>query len=264
MRSLRLDVALVERDLAVSRERAKAMILSQKVCVNGAIEAKPAKKMGENDCIEVKDIHVNFVGRGYLKLEKALNAFYINVSGVRCLDVGASTGGFTQLLLAKGAALVVAVDVGSGQLAKILCEDRRVINMEKIDFRNLRQEKIGEIAFACVDVSFISLKHILPHLYAFLHENGSAVCLVKPQFELGPRRLGKRGVVRDASAQEEAVEGVLLQARQQGFRVCGLTYSPICGGEGNLEFLVYLHKNRMDIDVDPKMVVRQAWKELKQ
>jgi len=264
MRSLRLDAALLERGLAVSRERAKQAILAGEVLVNNTVITKPAKPVAEDDRIEVRSSgKIDYVGRGYLKLEKALDDFDISVSGLNCLDVGASTGGFTQLLLERGAAQVTAIDVGTRQLAQVLREDARVRNLEKTDVRTLTREMVGEADFACVDVSFISLNLIFPHLFALLGEAGSAVCLLKPQFEAGPRRVGKRGVVKDKKVQAQVLREVLLHAKEAGFSVCGVTHSPIRGGEGNLEFLVYLHKNGPnEIAFDFDEIVQTAWREL--
>jgi len=264
MRSLRLDAALLERGFAVSRERAKQAILAGEVFVNGTVIIKPAKLVAENDYVEVRHSgKADYVGRGYLKLEKALDAFCINVIGLNCLDVGASTGGFTQLLLERGASKVTAIDVGTGQLAQVLREDARVLNLEKTDVRTVTHEMIGEADFACADVSFISLKLILPHVFALLSEAGSAVCLLKPQFEAGPKRVGKRGVVKDKKVQMQVLGEVLLHAKEVGFSICGVTHSPIRGGEGNLEFLVYLHKNGTnEIGFDFNEIVQTAWREL--
>ena len=264
MRSLRLDAALTERKLAVSRERAKQAVLAGEVLVNGTVVTKPARPVTEDDRIEVKHSGKDdYVGRGYLKLEKALKSFHINVFGLNCLDVGASTGGFTQLLLERGAEKVSAIDVGTGQLAQVLREDVRVLNLEKTDVRTVTREMVGEADFACVDVSFISLKLILTHLFSLLSETGSAVCLLKPQFEAGPQRIGKRGVVKDKKVQVQVLEEVLLHAKDVGFSVCGVTHSPIRGGEGNLEILVYLHKNGEN-ENEPNFaeIVQTAWREL--
>ena len=264
MRSLRLDAALLERGFVMSRERAKRAILAGEVLVNGVEIKKPAKKIAENDHVEIRNEgRTDYVGRGYLKLEKAMNSFDINVSGLNCLDVGASTGGFTQLLLERGAAKVTAVDVGTGQLAQVLREDARVNNLEKTDIRTVTRETIGEAEFVCMDVSFISLKLILSHIFLLLSEDGSAVCLLKPQFEAGAQRVGKRGVVKDKKVQMQVLGEVLLNAKEVGFSVCGITHSPIRGGEGNLEFLVYLHKNEQnEIELNYDEIVQTAWREL--
>ena len=264
MRSLRLDAALLERGFAISRERAKQAVLAGEALVNGEVIKKPAKMIVENDHIEVRHSgKADYVGRGYLKLEKALKSFNINVFGLNCLDVGASTGGFTQLLLERGAARVAAIDVGTGQLAQVLREDARVLNLEKTDVRMVTREMVGEADFLCADVSFISLKLIFPHIFPLLSEAGSAVCLLKPQFEAGPQRVGKRGVVKDEKVQVQVLNEVLLYAKKVGFSVCGVTYSPIRGGEGNLEFLVYLHKNGEN-ENEPNVagIVQTAWREL--
>jgi len=261
---MRLDMVLVERGVAVSRERAKEIILAGDVMVNGLVIRKPAKIIQETDRIDrTGNGGITYVGRGYLKLEKALDSFHINIFGMHCLDVGASAGGFTQLLLARGASKVTAVDVGSEQLAQVLRDDQRVVSMEKTDIRKITREIIGVVLFACVDVSFISLKLVLEPVFALLSETGSAVCLLKPQFEAGPRLVGKRGVVKDPEVQARVIEDVLNCARNIGFSVCGITHSPIRGGKGNLEYLVYLHKNGPNDDLlEPRQIVQEAWREL--
>lgn len=228
----------------MSRERAKEAIRAGDVKVNGQTVRKPAAAITENDCIEVRgNSRTAYVGRGYLKLEKALNTFHIDVSGMRCLDVGASTGGFTQLLLARGASEILAVDVGTGQLARELREDTRVVNLEKTDIRTLTAEQIGEVAFACADVSFISLQLVLPVIFSLLDEAGAVVCLLKPQFEAGPRGAGKRGVVKDPKVHAETIKQVLACAQAVGFSICGVTHSPIRGGGGQHRiFVIFAQK----------------------
>jgi len=264
MRSMRLDAAMVERCTVVSRERAKEMIKAGHVKINGVTIQKPAANVAEKDHIEVSgNRSSSYVGRGYLKLEKAMNSFHINLSGMYCLDVGASTGGFTQLLLECGACKVTAVDVGTGQLAQVLRGDERVESLEKTDIRTVTREQIGAVSFACADVSFISLKLILPTLFSLLDETGSAVCLLKPQFEAGPQRIGKRGVVKDQNVHAAVIKRVLASAEDVGFSIGGMTHSPILGGEGNLEFLVYLHKNRQSVALpEIEQIVQTAWREL--
>ena len=259
---MRLDQALVYRGLSPSRERAKAAILAGEVTVNGVEERKPSRDVSEADALALREVH-SYVGRGYLKLSKALEAFSIDVSGKTCIDVGASTGGFTQLLLERCAAKVYAIDVGTGQLAQSLRDDPRVVSLEKTDFRAVTSEQIGPCGFACADVSFISLKLILPNLYALLQENGEAVCLLKPQFETG--RPVKHGIVKDAKEHVRVIDEVIRTAGQIGFSCRGLTYSPVAGGDGNIEFLLHLSKsdNTHTDELSIDDIVKHAWKELK-
>ena len=237
---MRLDLALVHCALLPSRERAKAAILAGDVTVNGKEATKPGLDVSEGDVVSLRKNH-DYVGRGYLKLQKALDAFAIDVTGRSCMDVGASTGGFTQLLLERGAAKVHAIDVGTGQLAQSLKTDPRVSNLEKTDFRSITREQVGAPDFAGVDVSFISLKLILPNLFALLGDGGRAVCLLKPQFETGAPV--KHGIVKNPKEHIRVITEVCDAARREGFAICGLTHSPIAGGEGNIEFLLHLSKN---------------------
>ena len=259
---MRLDLALVRCGLVPSRERAKAAILAGEVSTNGLVRCKPGHEVSEDDAISLLKEH-SYVGRGYLKLQKALEVFSIAISGQICMDIGASTGGFTQLLLQRGAQKVFAIDVGTGQLADILKADPRVVNLEKTDFRTLKKEQIDLCGFACADVSFISLKLILPHLFSLLEETGQAVCLVKPQFETG--KSVKHGIVKDAKTQIRVLEEICDAARLSGFACRGLTHSPITGGEGNIEFLLHLARGEKSPDaaIDIQQAVRLAWEELK-
>jgi len=237
---MRLDFALAQRGLCSSRERAKAAIMAGLVSVNGKSERKPSRMIAESDVLALsEDKSLRYVSRGALKLLHALEEFSIDVTGLRCLDVGASTGGFTQVLLERGAAHVTAVDVGTAQLAQALREDARVLSLEQTDIRALEAEPVS---FACVDVSFISLKLVLPKLFELLDAGGCAVCLVKPQFEVGPGVVSKSGVVKDAKMQLRALEEVIAAAEQIGFTPMGTTRSPITGGAGNAEFLLCLKK----------------------
>jgi len=258
---MRLDQSLVYHGFLPSRERAKAAILAGEVTVNGMEEHKPSREIRESDTLALRETH-NYVGRGYLKLRKALEAFSIGVAGKSCMDVGASTGGFTQLLLERGAAKVYAIDVGTGQLANSLKSDSRIVSLEKTDFRAVTAQQVGRPDFACVDVSFISLKLILPNLYALLSENGEAVCLLKPQFETG--RPVRHGVVKDPKEHVRVISDVISEAEQIGFTCRNLTYSPVAGGDGNLEFLLHLNSNRNHYQLfSIKEIVHQAWEELK-
>jgi len=235
---MRLDLALAER--CGSRERAKAAIVAGLVTVNGHEERRPSRKVGERDALVLQENEVlRYVSRGALKLLRALDEFAIDVTGLCCLDVGASTGGFTQVLLERGAIEVTAVDVGTAQLAQAIREDPRVLSLERTDIRKL---DIPPVDFACVDVSFISLKLVLPKLFELVKEEGAAVCLVKPQFELGPGMVNKSGVVKDEKARMCAIDEVSAAAWQIGFKPKGVTLSPITGSAGNIENLLYLTK----------------------
>ena len=259
---MRLDLALVYCALLPSRERAKAAILAGDVTVNGIDVCKPSLDVADGDVISLRKNH-DYVGRGYLKLQKALVTFAIDVAGQSCMDVGASTGGFTQLLLERGAEKVYAIDVGTGQLAQPLRSDPRVVNFEKTDFRAVTAAQVSACNFASVDVSFISLGLIFPNLYRLLHENGQAVCLLKPQFETGAPV--KHGIVKDPREHIRVIDEVCAAARREGFAVRGLTYSPIAGGEGNIEFLLYLSKNDSNPgnEITISNIVKSAWEDLK-
>ena len=239
----RLDVALLERGLVPSRERGRALIMAGVVYVGGQKALKAGQTVTPDDTIEVRENINPFVSRGGLKLQKAMAEFPIRLEGCVCIDVGASTGGFTDCMLQSGAAKVYAVDVGYGQLAWKLRTDPRVVNLERTNFRHCTAEQIPDPAdFASVDVSFISLKIILPVLRTLLRDAGEAVCLIKPQFEAGRENVGKKGVVREISVHEAVVHEITHFAADAGFDVLGLTYSPIKGPEGNIEYLMYLRK----------------------
>lgn len=239
----RLDVLLVERGLQESRQRAQATIMSGSVFVGGRRMDKPGAAVPDDAEIEIRGNTLRYVSRGGLKLEKAMASFPIALEEAVCGDIGASTGGFTDCMLQNGAARVYAVDVGYGQLAWKLRSDERVVCLERTNARYLSREQIPqELDFASVDVSFISLKLILPPLCALLREGGHAVCLIKPQFEAGREKVGKKGVVRDPAVHREVLERFLDHARDAGFSVLGLTYSPIRGPEGNIEYLGYLER----------------------
>ena len=241
----RLDVLLVEQGFAASREKAKAIIMSGSVFVNGQREDKagttfdPAKST-----IEVKGHTLKYVSRGGLKLEKAMQQFSISLENKVCMDIGASTGGFTDCMLQNGAVKVYSVDVGHGQLAWSLRNDERVVCMEKTNFRYLTREDIqDDLDFASVDVSFISLSKILLPARKLLKDGGQMVCLIKPQFEAGRDKVGKKGVVREKSVHQEVIEKIYNLTEILGFQVLGLEYSPIKGPEGNIEYLIHIEKN---------------------
>lgn len=240
----RLDVILVKQGLAESREKAKAILMAGNVFVDGQREDKAGTTFDESKIhIEVKGSTLKYVSRGGLKLEKAMAQFPISLQDTVCMDIGASTGGFTDCMLQNGARKVFSIDVGHGQLAWKLRNDERVVCMEKTNFRYVTPEDIGEaVDFASVDVSFISLTKILIPARNLLRNYGQMVCLIKPQFEAGKEKVGKKGVVRDPKVHEEVVHKVIDYADNIGFAIKGLTYSPIKGPEGNIEYLVYLEK----------------------
>ncbi len=240
---MRLDLLLVERGLEETRQRAQAVIMSGVVYVDGRKADKPGMAVSAAAAVEVRGDRLPYVSRGGLKLEKAMQTFPICLEGAVCADIGASTGGFTDCMLQNGASRVYAVDVGRGQLAWKLRSDPRVICLERTNARYLSREQVPEeLAFASVDVSFISLKLILPPLAALLGPGGQAVSLVKPQFEAGREKVGKKGVVRDPAVHLEVLERYLDHAKEAGLTVRGLTYSPIRGPEGNIEYLGFLQK----------------------
>lgn len=248
----RIDVLLVKQGFASSREKAKAILMSGDVFVNGQREDKAGTVFEEDKItIEVKGHTLKYVSRGGFKLEKAMECFPIVLKDKICMDIGASTGGFTDCMLQNEAVKVYSVDVGHGQLAWSLRNDKRVICMEKTNFRYLEPDQIPDkIDFASVDVSFISLSKILLPAYRLLASNGQMVCLIKPQFEAGREKIGKKGVVREKSTHEEVIEKVMSLALIVGFQVQGLTYSPIKGPEGNIEYLIYLQKEEGLITAD--------------
>lgn len=241
----RLDVLLVKKGLASSREKAKAVIMAGSVYVDGQKEDKAGSVFDEESAqIEVRGHALPYVSRGGLKLEKALKVFPITLTDKICMDIGASTGGFTDCMLQNGAAKVYSVDVGYGQLDWKLRQDDRVVCMEKTNFRYMTPEDIPDVLdFASVDVSFISLDKILTPAYALLKEQGEMVALIKPQFEAGREKVGKKGVVRDPKVHEEVISRIVRHADEVSFEVLDLSYSPIRGPEGNIEYLIHLRKN---------------------
>lgn len=239
----RLDVLLVNRNLAESREKAKAIIMSGNVFVDGQREDKAGSTFPEEVQIEIKGNPLKYVSRGGLKLEKAIEHYGIELQGKTCMDIGSSTGGFTDCMLQNGAARVYAVDVGTNQLAWKLRQDQRVISMEKTNIRYLTPEEIkDQIAFASIDVSFISLTKVLQPVRELLLEKGELVSLIKPQFEAGREKVGKKGVVRDSKVHLEVIGQVVDYAHSIGFDCIDLDYSPIKGPEGNIEYLLYMSK----------------------
>lgn len=243
MKKIRLDQLVFDLGLAESRERAKTTVMSGLVFVNGQRADKPGMQVSPDVNVEVKGTALPYVSRGGLKLEKALKVFPIDINGKVCIDCGASTGGFTDVLLKNGAAKVYSVDVGYGQLAWSLRNDERVVNMERTNIRYISSEQIPEPLDICVmDLSFISVKLVLPAVCALLKDDAQLVCLIKPQFEAGREEVGKKGVVRDKAVHLSVIESVLSFAPTVGMTVMGLDFSPIKGPEGNREYLCYMKK----------------------
>lgn len=243
----RIDLILLNKGLFESREKAKASIMAGIVFVNGERVEKPGTMFPPDCDIEIKGNLIPYVSRGGLKLAKAIEEFEINLTDLVCVDVGASTGGFTDVMLKNGARKVFSVDVGYGQLAWELRKDPRVICMERTNFRYVTDEHIPEpLDFGAVDVAFISLKLILPPLKKLLKPHGKVVFLIKPQFEAGKDKVGKKGVVKDPEVHREVIENIIKIATELGFSVLDLSYSPITGPEGNIEYLLYLNNNESD------------------
>lgn len=241
MAKKRLDVCLTEQGLAESRQKAQAVIMCGLVYVNGQKADKAGFPVGESDRIEVRGPTLPYVSRGGLKLEKAMKSFPIDLKDAAAIDAGASTGGFTDCMLQNGARKVYAVDVGYGQLAWKLRSDPRVVCMERTNVRYLTPAEIPEpLDFGSADLSFISLKLVLPALHTLMKPEGKLVCLVKPQFEAGREKVGKKGVVRDPAVHREVLEQFLENAAEAGFTVLGMDFSPIRGPEGNIEYLGFL------------------------
>ena len=260
----RLDILLVKRGLAESREKAKAVIMSGIVYVDGQKEDKAGQTFADTANIEVRGSTLKYVSRGGLKLEKAMECFDVSVKDKVCMDIGASSGGFTDCMLQNGAKKVYAVDVGHGQLAWKLRNDTRVVVMEKTNIRYVKHEDIGEsIDFASIDVSFISLSKVLPAAYNLLGEHGEIVALIKPQFEAGREKVGKKGVVREKSTHIEVIQNCFAYAKENGFFVRELEFSPVKGPEGNIEYLYHLVKSGdVDSDIDIEAVVNTAHEKL--
>ena len=262
----RLDVILVGRGLAPSREKAKATIMAGDVFVNGQREDKAGAMFDPAVPIEVKGPALKYVSRGGLKLEKAMDRFDVDPAGKVCMDIGSSTGGFTDCMLQNGGAKVYAVDVGHGQLAWKLRQDPRVVVMEKTNIRYVTPEDIGEkIEFFSVDVSFISLSKVLPPVSKLLIPGGEGVCLIKPQFEAGRDKVGKKGVVRDPAIHREVIENVFGYVTSSGYSVRNLDYSPVKGPEGNIEYLIHIVNDgagTIGPDTDVAAVVAAAHEEL--
>ncbi len=259
----RLDVILVDKGFFESREKAKASIMAGLIFVDGERADKPGTTFSEKCSIEVKGKSIPYVSRGGLKLEKAITEFKIDLEDLTCVDVGASTGGFTDVMLKNGAKKVYSVDVGYGQLAWELRNDPRVICMERTNFRYVTKDQISELLdFGSVDVAFISLKLILPPLKALLKPFGKVVCLVKPQFEAGRSKVGKGGIVRDPSVHEEVINKVIGYAEENGLYPISLTFSPIKGTKGNIEYLLLLSNKKCDNKIGVREVVKGSHADL--
>ncbi len=237
---MRLDIYLTENSLAKSRTAAQSLIKSGGVSVNGRVCTKPSCEVADADSVEITGEQLRYVGRGGVKLEGAIDAFSLQLSGLICLDIGASTGGFTDCMLQNGAVKVYAVDVGRDQLDEKLRKDSRVISMEQTDIRSCTLPE--EVSFIGTDVSFISLKQILPHILRLLKSGGRAVVLIKPQFEAGRKALSKKGIVKDEKVRRAVVENIRQFAEMSGFIIEGIADSPIHGGDGNAEYLMCLRK----------------------
>ena len=262
-RKIRLDQLLFDRGFAESRERAKALVMRGSVFIGDNRAAKPGMQVNSNTEIAVRADSAQYVSRGGQKLHKALEVFGASVEGRVCIDCGASTGGFTDCLLQNGAALVYAVDVGYGQLAWKLRSDPRVVVMERTNIRYLTRDKIDPTpSLAVVDLSFISLKLILPVVKPLLTDAGEAICLIKPQFEAGREKVGKKGVVRDPETHTAVLNKFISDAEGAGFCVKGLTFSPVRGPEGNIEYLSHLCVCGPPRDIDTSAVVKQSHEEL--
>ena len=262
----RLDAAVFEQGLSESREKAKTLIMAGVVYVNNQKADKAGMTVKDDDIIEVRSNPLKYVSRGGLKLEKAMECFDISLENCLCADIGASTGGFTDCMLQNGATKVYAIDVGYGQLAWKLRTDERVINMERTNFRYVTHEQIPEdLDFCSVDVSFISLSIIVPVMRNIMKDGARAVCLIKPQFEAGKDKVGKKGVVRDKAVHVEVVENTVNMLLNNKMSVLGLTFSPVKGPEGNIEYLVYIEKNEYAENtsgVTAKEVVESSHSEL--
>lgn len=260
----RLDILLVEKGLAPSREKAKAIIMSGIVYVDNSKEDKAGSTFEEDSLIEVRGKTLRYVSRGGLKLEKAMDVFEVNLDGKICMDIGASTGGFTDCMLQNGAKKVYSVDVGYGQLAWKLVTDDRVVVMDKTNIRYITPDDVDEkIEFASVDVSFISLMKILEPVKEILTQDAKMVCLIKPQFEAGREKVGKKGVVRDKDVHIEVVKNICDYVRSIGFGIIDLDFSPVKGPEGNIEYLIYIQNNsELNLEKDIENVVNLSHEDL--
>ncbi len=251
----RIDILLTEKNFFESRAKSQAMIMAGKILVNGQKIDKSGTMIEENAEIKIIGENLKYVSRGGLKLEKAIKVFEIDLNEKICADIGASTGGFTDCMLQNGAKKIYSIDVGYGQLAWKLRNDERVVNMERTNIRKVSRADFENIIdFASIDVAFISLDKVLPIVYEILSEKGEVIALIKPQFEAGREKVGKKGVVKDKKVHEEVLKYVLNFAREINFKICGLDFSPIKGPEGNIEYLTFLRKNfSEEINLDKKI-----------
>lgn len=264
----RIDTILVKKGYFETRQKAKYAIENHCIYVENILIQKPSKLVEENSKIEIKGETLPFVGRGGLKLEKAICEFSICLEGKICMDIGASTGGFTGCMLQHGASKVYAVDVGHSQLVETLKQDHRVVNLEGTNIKEVNEKEFEKISFISMDVSFISLTQVLNKAYQLLDENGEMIALIKPQFEAGTEYINKNGVVRDKKIHERVIEKIILFASSLSFNIMNLTYSPIKGSAGNIEYLLYLKKNKAELEIfkireQIKRNVEMAHKELK-
>lgn len=255
----RLDVLTIEKGIFSSREKARAEIMAGKVYADGKRMDKPGMSVDENVEITFKGDICPYVSRGGLKLEKAVKTWHLALEGVKAVDIGASTGGFTDCMLRNGAAQVFCIDVGYGQLDWKLRNDERVINMEKCNVRYLDPDEIGrDVDFISIDVSFISLRLVLPVAGELLGENGCLVCLVKPQFEAGREQVGKKGIVRDPDVHVQVIENVISYGEDSNLYPWGLTYSPVTGAKGNIEYLLFMKKQKCDSIIEVARIVDES------
>ncbi len=255
----RLDVLTTERGLFTSREKAKAAIMAGLVSVDGQRCDKPGTPVAETAKIDVKEDFCPYVSRGGLKLEKALKTWNFDLNGAKAVDIGASTGGFTDCMLVNGADKVYCIDVGYGQLDWKLRNDPRVVNMEKCNVRYLDVDEIGrDVDFISIDVSFISLRLVFPVAGQLLDDGGCLVCLVKPQFEAGRDQVGKKGIVRDPEVHKEVIRNVISYGEENGLYAWGLTYSPVTGTKGNIEYLLFMKKQKCDNNIDVDQTVEDS------
>lgn len=263
----RLDLYLVSQGAADSREKIKKLIESGNVTVNGKIIKKAGYPVCSDDIININKIDEKYVSRGGYKLERAINSFSLDLENKICADIGASTGGFCDCMLQNGAKKIYAVDVGTGQLADKIKNDDRVTNIEKCNFRYADEDLFGEkVQFCSVDVSFISLKLILPSLFSVMSDESKAVCLIKPQFEAGKENIGKNGIVKSKSVHFDVIDGIINSAQTVGFKIYGIDHSPITGGDGNIEYLICIVKSQtyQSKSVDTVNTVETAFRELKE
>ena len=251
MNKERIDILLTEKNLCESRARAKSLIMMGKILVNGQKIDKAGTMVAADSEIKILGEDMPFVSRGGFKLQKAVEVFNLNLENKIAADIGASTGGFTDCMLQRGAKKVYAIDVGYGQLAWKLRNDSRVVNLERTNIRNVTRADLGEILdFASIDVAFISLDKVLPVAFELLSDTGEIAALIKPQFEAGKENVGKKGVVKDKKIHSAVIEYVLNFAQNLGFKICGMDYSPIKGPEGNIEYLAHLSKNLAAVEID--------------